>query len=241
MSKRVRLLLTPQGIPEGSGPGRTVSALNEPLPKTGGKAGVPEKQVDFTAAELSRKFEPSAQPAQPARSFNSEKRADEMSSMGPEPGWYSDTGGGGGQRYWNGTAWTEHRKVSQGAPTPRSLSAARGAGSRSSRTGLSDSRGWIIIGVIVAAVAVGAVVVSNQRDAASYQAGHEDGTGFARTYTALSGDHLPDLNIKIDCGTKASIAHSDGVWWSGGRIEGEELDVDAYEEGCFDAIRALVS
>jgi hypothetical protein len=33
-----------------------------------------------------------------------------MISAGPEPGWYFDPDGGDHERYWNGEAWTEHRR-----------------------------------------------------------------------------------------------------------------------------------
>jgi hypothetical protein len=160
-----------------------------------------------------------------------------MSSERPEAGWYSDPGGSG-QRYWNGTAWTAHHKPPQGGSPPPAVAPSGGGRFKTVWTNRLDSRrGWIITGVIAAVIAVAVVVMSNRSDPASYQAGHEDGTRFARTYTALSGDHLPDLNIKIDCGIKGAGARSDGVWWSGGRIEGKDLDRDAYEDGCFAAIR----
>ncbi|MCH9730140.1 MAG: DUF2510 domain-containing protein, partial [Actinomycetia bacterium] len=31
-------------------------------------------------------------------------------------GWYSDPDGSGGQRYWDGHAWTEHRAPAPSAP-----------------------------------------------------------------------------------------------------------------------------
>lgn len=36
-----------------------------------------------------------------------------MTSVGPEPGWYFDPDGGQNERYWNGVAWTEHRRSPQ--------------------------------------------------------------------------------------------------------------------------------
>jgi transcriptional regulator with XRE-family HTH domain len=33
-----------------------------------------------------------------------------MTSAGPEPGWYFDPDGGDHDRFWNGEAWTEHRR-----------------------------------------------------------------------------------------------------------------------------------
>jgi uncharacterized RDD family membrane protein YckC len=40
-----------------------------------------------------------------------------VTSTGPGPGWYPDPGGSGGQRYFDGTAWTEHW-VPPAAPPP---------------------------------------------------------------------------------------------------------------------------
>lgn len=36
-----------------------------------------------------------------------------------EPGWYEDPAGTGGQRWWDGTAWTEHAGPAAGTPAPR--------------------------------------------------------------------------------------------------------------------------
>lgn len=42
-----------------------------------------------------------------------------MTAAGPEPGWYVDPDGADGQRYWNGSEWTEHRKATGlAAPEP---------------------------------------------------------------------------------------------------------------------------
>ncbi len=38
-----------------------------------------------------------------------------MTTTGPGPGWFPDPDGSGGQRYFDGTAWTEHRAP---PPTP---------------------------------------------------------------------------------------------------------------------------
>jgi hypothetical protein len=54
-----------------------------------------------------------------------------MNTAGPEPGWYFDPDGGDHERFWNGEAWTEHRRskpltfnppsqqVSEARPHPR--------------------------------------------------------------------------------------------------------------------------
>jgi hypothetical protein len=38
------------------------------------------------------------------------------SPLPPPPGWYADPGGSGGQRWWDGTRWTEHVHRAVGAP-----------------------------------------------------------------------------------------------------------------------------
>ncbi|QUR69051.1 DUF2510 domain-containing protein [Mycobacterium spongiae] len=43
----------------------------------------------------------------------------------PPAGWYSDPGGSGGQRYWDGEHWTEHRRSDPSAP-PSPLAALAG-------------------------------------------------------------------------------------------------------------------
>lgn len=83
-----------------------------------------------------------------------------MSSVGPEPGWYLDPERRDTQRYWNGAAWTEHRKPTHGAMGPAPAFSSGSGGFKSFWLGLSDSgRGWIIIGGI-AAVIVAVVVVT---------------------------------------------------------------------------------
>lgn len=39
-------------------------------------------------------------------------------SPSPPPGWYPDTTAPGTERYWDGTAWTEHRRPVTAAPPP---------------------------------------------------------------------------------------------------------------------------
>jgi Domain of unknown function (DUF4352)/Protein of unknown function (DUF2510) len=70
-------------------------------------------------------------------------------------GWYPDPDGSGGQRYFNGQSWTDHRAPAAAVEAP-SLDAAAAA------TGSSGSNGKVIAGVIAAvvvAVIVGAIAV----------------------------------------------------------------------------------
>ena len=59
--------------------------------------------------------------------------------MGTSPGWYPDPEAPGGQRWWDGSQWTEHR---QAAPPP---SASPGAS--------SDARNWAMAAHLSALVA----------------------------------------------------------------------------------------
>lgn len=50
-----------------------------------------------------------------------------MTPAGPDPGWYFDPDGGDHERFWNGEAWTEHRrsKPSTANPPPQLISETR--------------------------------------------------------------------------------------------------------------------
>jgi hypothetical protein len=93
----------------------------------------------------------------------------------------------------------------------------------------------VIVALIVAAVAY----TLTARDADSYQAGYEYGTDQGGMYTSLTSDQASDLMLRINCGTAATLAVNDGVFWSGGRLEGDDIDRDDYQDGCFDAYRSI--
>lgn len=80
---------------------------------------------------------------------------------GPEPGWYLDRDGGATERYWNGTSWTEHRKVVHALPQ---VPASPSGGFKGFWLGLSDAaRGWIVIGIIAAVVIIGILVFTHRQ------------------------------------------------------------------------------
>lgn len=79
----------------------------------------------------------------------------------PEPGWYLDPQGAAVERYWDGSVWTEHRRAPKGGSQP---STPAGTGFKKLWLGLSDAgRGWIVIALIAAIIAV-VVAVSNSGD-----------------------------------------------------------------------------
>jgi hypothetical protein len=74
----------------------TPEAVADPLPwRVPGAAGDPG-----TAA-------PAAEPVAPAAPTPTAPAA---AAATPEPGWYSDPGGSGGVRYWDGQQWTQHTR-----------------------------------------------------------------------------------------------------------------------------------
>jgi hypothetical protein len=50
-----------------------------------------------------------------------------MTLAGPEPGWYFDPDGGDHERFWNGEAWTEHRRLKPLTANPSQPSTANPA------------------------------------------------------------------------------------------------------------------
>ncbi len=71
--------------------------------------------------------------------------------MTPPPGWYPDPHGPHLERWWDGTAWTEHRRTPGASTAP-----ARGGGTGRTKTVALTAAG----AVLVAAIVTGAVALS---------------------------------------------------------------------------------
>nr|WP_294637935.1 DUF2510 domain-containing protein [uncultured Rhodococcus sp.] len=146
----------------------------------------------------------------------------------PPPGWYPNPAAPG-QRWWDGRQWTD-AAVPQ-AIQPRKPPSSVLAGPRAR---------WAFGGGVIAALIVAALAYTlTARDDDSYQAGYEYGTDQGGMYTSLTSDRASDVMLRINCGTAATLAADDGVYWSGGRLEGGDIDRDDYQDGCFDAYRSI--
>lgn len=81
-----------------------------------------------------------------------------MSTTPPPPGWYRDPSAPHTERWWDGTAWTDHRRAPE-APTPPPPPQPGGGGGRARATVLAAAAG-----VLVAAIVAGALVLSGGED-----------------------------------------------------------------------------
>ncbi|WP_030243909.1 MULTISPECIES: DUF2510 domain-containing protein [unclassified Streptomyces] len=84
--------------------------------------------------------------------------------MTPPPGWYPDPHGPHLERWWDGTAWTEHRRTPGGVAGP--VPPPPGGGAGRARTVALVAAG----AVLVAAVATGAVVLGDDGGAGTAKA-----------------------------------------------------------------------
>ncbi|WP_306970872.1 DUF2510 domain-containing protein [Streptomyces afghaniensis] len=81
--------------------------------------------------------------------------------MTPPPGWYPDPHGPHQERWWDGTAWTEHRRAPEAPTGP--VPPPPGGG-----TGRAKAVALVAAGaVLVAAIVTGAVVLSDDGDGAT--------------------------------------------------------------------------
>jgi hypothetical protein len=98
-------------------------------------------------------------------------------SMTPPPGWYRDPHAPHLERWWDGTAWTGHRRAPEvpGGPVPP----ARDGSGRAGAVALTTAGA-----VLVAAIVTGAVVLGGD-------GGEETGSGPAATASAPASDSGP--------------------------------------------------
>jgi uncharacterized Tic20 family protein len=92
--------------------------------------------------------------------------------MGTPPGWYPDPNVPGGQRWWDGTQWTDH--VAAPAPPPPA-----GPGAGTAAPAASDSRTWAmaahlsaLIGLVIGFSFLGPLVVYLVRRDDAYVRAH---------------------------------------------------------------------
>ena len=97
-------------------------------------------------------------------------------STTPPPGWYRDPSAPHTERWWDGTAWTDHRRTPE-APTPPPPPQPGGGGGRARATVLAAAAG-----VLAAAIVAGTLVLSGGEDTGTkVSTGTGPGTGTGPT------------------------------------------------------------
>ncbi|MEU3664379.1 DUF2510 domain-containing protein [Streptomyces sp. NPDC032940] len=96
--------------------------------------------------------------------------------MTPPPGWYRDPSAPHQERWWDGTAWTEHRRAPEGfgapvpPPEPPTVPLTAGAGPGQRRPGGRRAKAVALTGAavaLVAAIATGVVLLGEDDDPGS--------------------------------------------------------------------------
>jgi len=104
-------------------------------------------------------------------------------STTPPPGWYRDPSAPHTERWWAGTAWTDHRRAPEAPtppPPPSPLPQPGGGEGRAAATVLSAAAG-----VLVAAIVAGALVLSGGDDTGTKT--NNAGTSTVTSPTATTG------------------------------------------------------
>lgn len=79
-----------------------------------------------------------------------------MSAPQASPGWYADPSGGGGERWWDGNAWTQHVR----APQAHTVMPARGTAlDAGERQWGAIAHASALVGLVIGLSAVGPLVV----------------------------------------------------------------------------------
>ncbi|MEV1085957.1 DUF2510 domain-containing protein [Streptomyces sp. NPDC050211] len=76
--------------------------------------------------------------------------------MTPPPGWYRDPSGPHLERWWDGTAWTEHRRAPEiPAPSVPAVPSAGGASGRAKAIAVTSAAVVLVVAIVVGAVVLG--------------------------------------------------------------------------------------
>ena len=129
--------------------------------------------------------------------------------MGVAPGWYPDPAGGTGQRFFDGTNWTD-----QTAPHPSYFSPPAQPGSLQSTRKSGASKGILtLVGIIVAVVALVSMCTSGSNSASSNKEdsspSSQSASGGAASEGATLGDEVRDGKFAF---VVNSVAPSDSAF-----------------------------
>ena len=133
--------------------------------------------------------------------------------MSSPPGWYPDPSAPSTERWWDGAAWTEHRRTAQ-APQPSQPSTVPiGFGPVVPVAGGSGGRGRgktvaLVVAalVVVAAIVIGVIVLAGSDDT---KAGPTDASSPATTDTTPSPSDSPTPSPSPSASTDASVVVDD--------------------------------
>ncbi|GHH75496.1 membrane protein [Streptomyces sulfonofaciens] len=128
-------------------------------------------------------------------------------SMTPLPGWYPDPSAPASQRWWDGSAWTEHRRAQPPAPAtvPVGFGPARPAPGRRPGRGKAVALAVSAL-VVVAAVVTGVTVLGGGKDGAAPAAG---GASSAPPATGAPGPTAPGSASPSPSRTDPSVVADD--------------------------------
>lgn len=114
------------------------------------------------------------------------------SAGSPDPGWYPDPGGSGGQRWWTGAAWTDATTPPAGYTEQQAPAPDRGPRPRNRR--------YVVGGIVAAAAIVAGIVVAVTAGGGDEDSGRPAASGSGQAATASYKTPITELKATYTAG-----------------------------------------